>query len=155
RGLEVKSFEGDFRLDVEATDNPHDFAPYDLVLLCVKSYGTLAAARQLRGCVSEGGAVMTIQNGIENEDLLCTVLARESGMGGNARIGAELIAPGKVHHTALGTIEFGELNGQETPRALRIAEVLKRARILGQFTRDLKTARWNKLMGNNSTNTIS
>ncbi len=155
RGLEVKSFESDFRLDVKATENPHDFAPCDLILLCVKSYDTLAAARQLQGCLAEGGAVMTIQNGVENEEFLCTVLAREAVMGGNARIGAEMIAPGKVHHTALGTIEFGELDGRETPRGLRLAEVFQRARILGHLTRDLKTARWKKLMGNNSTNTIS
>jgi 2-dehydropantoate 2-reductase len=155
RGLEVKSFEGDFRLDVKATENPREFAPYDLVLLCVKSYDTLAAAGRLQGCLAEGGAVMTIQNGVENEASLCTVLPRESVMGGNARIGAEMIAPGRVHHTALGTIEFGELDGRETPRARRIAEAFQRAKILGHLAHDLKTVRWKKLMGNNSTNTIS
>ncbi|MGA2411409.1 MAG: 2-dehydropantoate 2-reductase, partial [Candidatus Binataceae bacterium] len=39
-GLEVQSFKGDFKLPVKATDNPRDFAPYDLVLFAVKSYDT-------------------------------------------------------------------------------------------------------------------
>jgi 2-dehydropantoate 2-reductase len=98
---------------------------------------------------------MTIQNGVENEAALCTVLPRESVMGGNARVGAELTAPGKLLHTASGIIEFGELDGSETPRAQRMAEAFKRAGVFGQFTRDLKSVRWKKLMGNNGTNTVS
>jgi len=58
-GLEVKSFKGDFHLPVKATDNPREFAPYELILFCVKSYDTVATARLLDGCLGEGGAVMT------------------------------------------------------------------------------------------------
>ena len=154
-GLEVKSFKGDFSLQVKATDNPREFAPYELILFCVKSYDTIATARLLDGCLGEDGAVMTIQNGVENEAALCTVLPRESVMGGNARVGAELTAPGKLLHTASGIIEFGELDGRDTPRAQRMAEAFKRAGVFGQFTRDLKSVRWKKLMGNNGTNPVS
>ena len=52
-------------------------------------------------------------------------------------------------------IEFGELDGRETPRAQRLKEIFKRAGILGELTTDLKTIRWYKLMGNNSTNSVS
>jgi 2-dehydropantoate 2-reductase len=154
-GLEVKSFQGDFSLQVKATEDPREFAPYELILFCVKSYDTIATARLLDGCLGEGGAVMTIQNGVENEAALCMVLPRESVMGGNARVGAELTAPGKLLHTASGIIEFGELDGRDTPRAQRMAEAFKRAGVLGQFTHDLKSVRWKKLMGNNGTNTVS
>lgn len=156
RGLDVQSPDGDFHLAVRATEDPREFAPYELILFCVKSYDTLNAGGQVAGCLAEGGAVMTIQNGVENEAALCTILPPpQCVMGGNARVGAELVAPGRLLHTALGIIEFGELDGRETPRALRIAEVFKRARILGRLTSDLRTVRWNKLMGNNSTNTVS
>jgi 2-dehydropantoate 2-reductase len=154
-GLQVKSFQGDFSLQVKATGNPREFAPYELILFCVKSYDTIATARLLDGCLGEGGAVMTIQNGVENEAALCTVLPRESVMGGNARVGAELTAPGKLLHTASGIIEFGELDGRDTPRAQRMAEAFKRAGVFGQFTHDLKSVRWKKLMGNNGTNPVS
>ena len=154
-GLEVKSFQGDFHLRVTATGDSHEFAPYELILFCVKSYDTIAAARQIDGCLGAGGAVMTIQNGVENEATLCTLLPPESVMGGNARVGAELIAPGKLLHTASGIIEFGELDGRETPRAQRLAEVFKRAGVLGHLTSDLKSVRWKKLAGNNGTNSVS
>ncbi|MGH8011617.1 MAG: ketopantoate reductase family protein [Candidatus Binataceae bacterium] len=154
-GLAVQSFQGDFSLEVKATDNPTDFSPYDLILFAVKSYDTETAAEQLQGCLAADGVIMTIQNGVENEDILCRFFPREAVMGGNSRVGAELQAPGKLLHTALGVLEFGELDGTITPRTERIAEVFKRAGILGEVTTDLRTIRWYKLMGNNSTNAVS
>ena len=154
-GLSVKSFKGDFHVNVNATGDPREFAPYDLILFAVKSYDTDAAARQIKGCLAEDGILMTIQNGVENEDALCKHFPRESVMGGNSRVGADMAAPGRLNHTALGMIEFGELDGQITPRALRLKELFEHAGIHGELTSDLKTIRWYKLMGNNSTNSVS
>jgi 2-dehydropantoate 2-reductase len=153
-GLEVKSVTGDFHLAVKASSDPREFAPYELVLFCVKSQDTISAAKQLVGCLAEGGAVLTLQNGVENEALLCEVFPRDQVMGGNARVGAEITAPGNLLHTVGGNVEFGELGGRKTPRALRIAESFRRAGILGEVTDDLVTIRWHKLMGNNGTNTV-
>jgi 2-dehydropantoate 2-reductase len=141
-------------LKIPATDNPSEFAPYDLVLLCVKSYDTISAANQLRSCLTPDGVVMTLQNGVENEAALCTVFPPESVIGGNARVSAEIVAPGTLVHSGYGYIEFGELDGTQTPRARRLAESFRHAGIFGELTRDLKTIRWIKLMGNNGTNCV-
>src|SRR5271166_3527198 len=154
RGLVLKGSGEEIVLRIPATDNPSEFAPYDLVLFCVKSYDTISAADQLRGCLSPGGIVMTLQNGVENEAALCTVFPREFVMGGNARVGAEIVAPGTLVHSGYGYIEFGELDGTQTPRATRLAEMFQHAGIFGDLTRDLKTIRWIKLMGNNGTNCV-
>jgi 2-dehydropantoate 2-reductase len=154
RGLEVKSVNGDFSLEVSATSEPREFAPYDLVLLCVKSQDTLSAARQLEECLGADGVIMTLQNGVENEAALCTIFPRERVMAGNARVGAEIIAPGKLVHTAGGPIEFAELDGRDSPRAHRLAEIFRRAGVFGELSHDLITIRWHKLMGNNATNTV-
>ena len=153
-GLVMRGAGEERTIPIPATDSPREFAPYDLVLFCVKSYDTVGAARQLEGCLAPGGVLMTLQNGIENEAVLCTVFPRESVMGGNARVGAEIVAPGVLVHSGYGYIEFGELDGGETPRALRFAEMFQRAGILGELTHDLKTLRWTKLMGNNGTNCV-
>lgn len=154
QGLEIKSVQSDLKLRVKATERPADFASYDLILFAVKSYDTDAAAKQLEGCLAADGTIMTIQNGVENEEVLCKYFPRDAVMGGNSRIGAEVVAPGKVLHTALGRIEFGQLDGRESPRAQHIAEIFRRAGIFGELTTDLKTIRWHKLMGNNSTNSV-
>src|SRR5579871_4154609 len=98
RGLQVASIRGDFKLDVAATDNPRQFAPYDLILFCVKVYDTETAADAIRGCLAAGGAIMTLQNGVENETRLAEIFGAGAVMGGNARIGVELTAPGRIAH---------------------------------------------------------
>lgn len=154
-GVRVRSLLGaDFAVKPRATGEPREFAPYDLILLCVKSYDTVSAAHQLAGCLADDGIIMTLQNGIENEAALCSIFPPRAVMGGNARVSVEMVAPGQLVHTAAGVIEFGELDGRETPRALGLAELFRRAGIFGKLTHDLTTDRWLKLMSNNATNTV-
>src|SRR5579859_5165025 len=76
RGLEFKSCDGDFSLAVTGTGDPREFAPYDLILFCVKSYDTASSADLLDGCLNPGGAILTLQNGVENETLLAERFGR-------------------------------------------------------------------------------
>lgn len=155
RGLTFASYQGDFSIPVTATADPRDFAPYELILFCVKSYDTAAAARMLEGCLNPGGAILTVQNGVENETLLVEVFGKDSVMGGNARVGAELVAPGRIVHRTGGLIEFGELDGRDTARARQLAELFRRAGIFGELTMRLAAIRWEKLLWNAAFNTVA
>jgi 2-dehydropantoate 2-reductase len=156
RGIAVKSIKGDFSLPtVLAVDEPARFAPYDLILLCVKSYHTEETARQIAGCLKPGAAVLTIQNGVENEGLLQSILGRDAVMSGNARIFADMPEPAKVVHTGTGFIEFGELDGRITERARRCADAFERAGILGELVTNIFDRRWDKLIGNNVYNAVT
>lgn len=155
RGLEIKSPRGDVALRVEATARPADFAPYDLVLFCVKAYDTAAAVDSIKGCLAPGGGVLTVQNGVENEDRLIELLGEGVVLGGNARIGAELVAPGKIVHVSNGYIDFGELDGKDTPRARAYGDALKRGGILGELTPRIRAMRWDKLTWNAAFNTVT
>src|SRR5579863_2445526 len=155
RGLDITSIRGDLRIEVAATDTPREFAPYDLILFCVKAYDTEAAAREISGCLTPGGAILTLQNGVENEAKLAAIFGRDAVMGGNARVGVEMVAPGKIVHLSTGQIDFGELDGSESERAKNIAAVFQRAGILGQFSADIMTLRWDKLVWNAAFNTVT
>jgi len=153
-GLQVQSIQGDFVLEVKATATPADFKPYDLILLCVKSNDTESAAAQLSGCLAAGGAILTLQNGVENETRLAAIFGADSVMAGNARIAAELLGPGRIRHLAAGYIEFGEMDGRITERTRRYAAAMERAGILGALSDQIRVLRWEKLMWNASFNTI-
>jgi 2-dehydropantoate 2-reductase len=155
RGLDIASIRGNLKIEVSATDTPRDFAPYDLILFCVKAYDTDAAARAIEGCLKPGGAILTIQNGVENEANLAAIFGRDAVMGGNARVGVEVLAPGKITHLSTGQIDFGELDGRESERAKAIAAVFQRAGILGQLSADIMTLRWDKLVWNGALNTVA
>jgi 2-dehydropantoate 2-reductase len=156
RGLEVQSFRGDLKLErVTVTDSPAEHAPYDLILFCVKTYDGEAAARQIEGCLKPGGAILTLQNGVENEARLAELFGKGAVMGGNARVGVELAAPGRIVHHTTGVIQFGELDGADSERARAIAEVFSRAGILGELTPDIRTLRWYKLLWNGAFNVVT
>ncbi|HEX3408780.1 MAG TPA: 2-dehydropantoate 2-reductase, partial [Candidatus Binataceae bacterium] len=127
----------------------------DLILFCVKSYDSAAAAHSLDGCLTADGIILTLQNGVENELLLAEVFGRAAVMGGNARIGAELIAPGQIVHRTGGLIEFGALDGGDTDQVRRLAELFRRAGIFGSLTTDLPVIRWEKLLWNAAFNTVT
>ena len=154
-GLDITSIRGDLRIEVTATETPRDFAPYDLILFCVKAYDTDAAANAISRCLKPGGAILTLQNGVENEAKLAAIFGRDAVMGGNARVGVEMVAPGKIVHLSTGHIDFGELDGRETDRARSIADVFQRAGILGQVSTDIMSARWDKLVWNGAFNTVT
>lgn len=153
-GLSVASPLGDFRLPVTAIAEPSQQAPYDLIVFCVKSNDTQAAIAQCQGCLAADGMVLTIQNGVENESQLIESFGAAAVLSGNARIGAELTAPGHVRHSAAGYIEFGELDGNVSARAQKLADIMGRAGILGALSDNIRNLRWEKLMWNATFNTI-
>jgi 2-dehydropantoate 2-reductase len=156
RGITLKSIRGDLSLDkIRATSNPREFAPYELILFCVKAYDTPDAARAIEGCLASGGTILTLQNGVENEDRLAEIFGRDAVMGGNARVGVEMIAPGELVHLSSGHIDFGELDGRETERARLIAASFSRAGIMGELTPRIRTLRWDKLVWNAAFNSVA
>jgi 2-dehydropantoate 2-reductase len=155
RGIEVTSIRGDLKLAVTATDAPRTHAPYDLVLFAVKFYDLESAARQLDGCLRPGGAILSLLNGVESEARLAEIFGRESVMGGNARLGVELVAPGRIAHISTGHIELGELDGRISERARAYAAAFERAGILGALSDRIMTIRWDKLIWNSAFNTVT
>src|SRR5262249_13142716 len=143
RGLTIGGIRPEFTINpVTATDEPRDYAPYDLILVCVKSYDTEEAGRRLVGCLKPDGAVITLQNGIENEHRLEQIPRAGRVLAGNSRIGAEVRAPGIVHHSSTGYVDIGELDSRDTERLHRFAAVFERAGILGRVFDNFLRARW-------------
>jgi 2-dehydropantoate 2-reductase len=116
-GLRVESVEGDTEVDPPATDDPAEVGPCDYVLFCVKSYDTREAAADLAPLLGEETAVVSFQNGVDNEAWLAEEIGAEDVVGGVAYIFSTIAEPGVVAHTG-GPARFvyGELDGERTPR---------------------------------------
>jgi 2-dehydropantoate 2-reductase len=155
-GLVGQSIYGDFHLErVHATNQPEATVVCDLVLVCVKSYDTEQAARLIRPTVGPDTTVLSLQNGVENEDVLAREVGSSNVMGGMAYIGAELVRPGVVVHSAAGHIVFGERDGQRTPRAERLEQIFHDAGIQAQLSPHITTVLWDKLAWNAAFNAIT
>src|SRR5437899_2107316 len=127
----------------------------ELVLVCVKSYDTPAAAAALRRVVAPDTIVLSLQNGIENEDVLARGLGLPPLMVALTRIGVALVAPATIDYSGRGTILFGEPDGSESPRARRVAEALAAASVPYELRRDILVAAWEKLAWNAGFNAVT
>src|SRR5690348_7454921 len=96
RGLSIEEPEGERTYRLVATDDPVTVGPVDVVLFTVKSYDTTEAAGRLAPLLHEGTAVISLQNGIDNEDRIATVIGRRHVIGGAAYILASVREPGVV-----------------------------------------------------------
>jgi 2-dehydropantoate 2-reductase len=146
-GLRVRSVHGDFEVPVRASEDPAELGAADLVLFCVKSYDTESAAQALRGAIGPDTAVISLQNGVDNEDKISAVLGPGHAMGGVAYIESTIAEPGVIAQMSpMARIAFGELDGQRTARAQRILEAFQSAKVDAVLAEDILVALWSKYL---------
>lgn len=145
-GLTVESVAGNFSQTVPATDDPREIGPCDYVFFCVKSYDTESAAAELEPLLTDNTAVLSLQNGVDNEEKLANALGRESVMGGVAYIFSTIKAPGVIEHTGgPARIVFGEFDGTGSDRATALENLCERAAGMeGVLSDDILQELWEK-----------
>lgn len=148
RGLTVKSrLAGDFTVRVKATDDLREIGPVDVILFCVKAYDTEQAVDVILPIVGPETAILSVQNGIDNEERIARVVGKPAVLGAVALVSSVIEAPGIVAQTGgRGKIVFGELLGGRSPRVERILETFRRAGIPADISENIRTALWEKFI---------
>ena len=160
---------------VEATDRMAEAGRQDLVILAVKAHQLAAVAPEVKGLLGADTPVVTAQNGIpwwyfvkqggplqgtrlESVDpggAIAAALDVDRIVGSIIYPAAELVAPGVIRHVEGNRISLGELDGAESERVRRIADLLRRAGFKARVASDLRSEIWVKLWGNCTFNPIS
>jgi 2-dehydropantoate 2-reductase len=144
-GLQVRSLRGDFHVSVTATDDPAEIGPCDHVLFCVKSFDTDEAASRLGPLIGEETAVVSFQNGVDNEERIARHVGPDHVMGGAAFIFASIAAPGVIEDAGgPARVIFGEMDGRRSARAERLLEAFVNAGVDAQLSEDVRAVLWNK-----------
>ena len=130
---------------IPATDDPATLGPVDIVLFTVKSYDTTDAAERIRPLLHETTGVVSLQNGIDNEDRIAGVIGREHVLGGAAYILAAVREPGVVEAGGPLAMVIGELDGgPHSERVQAVLEVAARAGLAVRVADDVRVALWDK-----------
>src|SRR5215831_20453703 len=144
-GLRVQSaIEGEWTVRAPAVERLDGLSPADLVLFCVKSFDTESAAELIKPIVGPHTGVLSIQNGVDNEDKLAQILGPGHTMGGVAQVFATIAEPGVIRHVLLGRIIFGEMDGRPSERARAFHAACERAGIPVDLSADMLRALWEK-----------
>jgi 2-dehydropantoate 2-reductase len=155
QGLVVEEVGSERRAAVQATADPRQAAPLDLLIVMVKAYATEEAARAACPALGRSSWVLTLQNGLGNAEALVRVLGSDRVLAGVSSQGATLLAPGRVHHAGFGPTTVTDLRGGATERARWVASLLSRASVPTEVAPDLAPILWSKLVANTAINPLT
>ena len=147
-GVRIVSREGDFNVRVKCAQSPEKIGPADLVLIALKTTANDILPKILPPLVNEKTAVLTLQNGLGNEESLASLFPIEQILGGLCFVCLNRTAPGVVEHIAHGKIEMGEFQRWPEPRTHDIAGAFRHAGIPCSVRDNLEKAHWEKLVWN-------
>jgi 2-dehydropantoate 2-reductase len=146
-GLRVRSVpEGESVAKVEALESFAGQPPVDIALFCVKSFDTRRAAEALSPVMGPSTGVVSLQNGVDNEETIDEVLGQGVAVGGAAYVFAGIETPGVIRHTFAGRIVFGEMDGRVSDRAARLRDALARAGVPVELVSDIRRVLWEKYL---------
>jgi 2-dehydropantoate 2-reductase len=148
-GLRVTSPRGGFHLEkVRCYRSSAEMGEVDLVLVGLKTFANEALIPLIAPLAASGSAILTLQNGLGNEELLAAAFGADRVLGGVAFLCSNRGEPGTVHHLAQGSIRLGEFSGALSSRAREFAAAFTAAGVPCEAVADLVKARWEKLVWN-------
>ena len=147
RGLRIESPKGGLHLPrVNATDNPSDIGPVDIVFFAVKLYDAEPALGMLPPLVGSDTAVIPLQNGVEGVDIVSRAVGRAHTAGGTCYVSAVIAEPGVITHTAMDHLIFGELGRIRAPRLERLLDACRPAGFQATLSDDIEVDIWTKFV---------
>ena len=146
-GLRVDSIKGDFVANPAlATDDPTAAGPVDAVILGVKAWQVLDAAKAMRPMIGPETFVVPMQNGVEATAQLASVLGEKSVVVGLGGLVSYIVGPGHILHAGGEPyVSFGESDNSTSERTQNLLEAFKNAGVTANIPANIQAALWAKL----------
>jgi len=150
-GLRLQSATLDEHVRLSASTEAKAVAGADVVLLCVKSTDTETAARQIQPHLAPGALVLTLQNGVDNDERVRAMLGPAQPVAAAVvYVATAMAGPGHVRHFGRGDLLIAP-----SPVSERLALELGAAGIPTQVSGNVRGALWAKLVINCAYNALS
>ena len=124
RGLTIEGRDETFTVRAPALLPAEMRGPLGVVFLAVKTMATEVATRQIAPHLTPDGAIVSMQNGF-NEERIAAVVGRVRTMGAFVNFGADYLEPGRIMYGGSGALYVGELDGAMSDRLTTLVTVLK------------------------------
>lgn len=148
-GLKIFSIHGDFILPrVQGYRRSEEIGGVDLVLVGLKTFANDRYAELITPLLGQHTQILTLQNGLGNEEALAELFGGERIIGGVAFLCSNRGAPGEVHHLGAGRVVLGEYQRINRERLDALVTNFCTAGVDCRATDDLKRSRWEKLVWN-------
>jgi len=148
KGVFIRSPQGDFHVHPKCARSPDQVGVCELVLIALKTTANDQFSTLLPLLTASGTALLTLQNGLGNEEKLARLFHVDQIMGGLCFVCLNRIQPGIIHHIEHGLVVLGEFQRYPEPRTHDIASIFRQAGIACKVTDNLERAHWEKLAWN-------
>jgi len=148
KGVTVHSRDGDFHVQPKPAIHPKEIGVADLVLIGLKTTANDRLPELIPPLVGSTTAVVTLQNGLGNEEQLAKIVAPEQILGGLCFVCLNRTGPGVIHHIDHGAVVLGEFLRPALPRTHQIASLFREGGVSCNVTENLAQAHWEKLTWN-------
>lgn len=147
-GVFIRSPSGDFNARPRCAKTSQEIGVCDLVLIALKTTANDQFPKLLPPLVGPKTAVLTLQNGLGNEEALAKLFPAEQVMGGLCFVCLNRIEPGVILQIGGDMVVLGEFQRWPEPRTHDIASLFRNAGINCKVTDNLARAHWEKLVWN-------
>lgn len=140
---------------VEIARNPRDLYGSQVLFLFVKAVDTLRALRPFAGELNPGTPIVSLQNGVGNEDAIKTALGGEVAVIlGITTESSQTVGPGRVRVSGEGHSIIGSTSATPTTSRM-VADLLTRSGLQASVVYDIRPHLWGKLVANAAINALS
>jgi 2-dehydropantoate 2-reductase len=148
KGLSIQSETGNAVIRPAAVvEDPAQAGVPDVIVVAVKLWDSEPAARAIASIVGPKTAVVSLQNGVDKDEVLAKAVGRAHVIGGVTHIFAVIAEPGVIVQTGkLQRVTIGELDGGRSDRVDAIAKALAAAGIEAIASDDIAKATWEKFV---------
>jgi 2-dehydropantoate 2-reductase len=154
-GLIIETNQEVYKVDGKFSNDPSALYESDLVLFCVKSNDTEETANRLKNVIKKEANILTLQNGVDNEEYLSNIFGKERVFSCATYIQSAILKPGTVKQIGEVKLVIGELNSSAMSTAQKIAVILNDSGINTRHSSKIMNSKWKKYIWNVTFNPLS
>ena len=149
RGLRIHSKGENIHVPkVNVYRSTEEIGPCDLVIVAIKATSNPELSLLIAPLLGEKTMILTLQNGLGNEEFLAQHFGAERILGGLCFICLARTEPGVIERYDKGRLVLGEFCGFPQPRLHDLAWEFKRCGVVCSVVANLALERWRKLVWN-------
>jgi 2-dehydropantoate 2-reductase len=128
--------------------NAREIGPCDLVIVALKATSNSALEELVPPLLKQDTILLTLQNGLGNEEFLADLFGAERVLGGLCFVCLTRRSPASVNHFGRGMLSIGEHERAPLPRTHVVVDAFRETGIDARLVENLAAERWRKLVWN-------
>jgi 2-dehydropantoate 2-reductase len=148
-GIRIRGRKENFHIArVQAYETADAIGPCDLVMIALKATNNEALLQLIPPLLHPRTILLTLQNGLGNEDFIARHFGANRVMGGLCFICLNRISPGLIEHLDYGYLTIGEFTGPPKSRTRAVVREFQESGVACRVVDNLMQERWGKLVWN-------